>query len=480
MITALLASCGTPVNTNTGSDTGTNTSTDDSNVPTVPKPEPEIYTSTWQFTYEFFWDRSVLIGEPYACLLVDNMELVGFDGITIPTDIIAGDTITVQYTGSISVENNDIMEKMCLDGNVVSYAFGYANVAHLSGDDFSIEDIKENYDYENAYVILDRYGRFTTLDEYKGNEIYLVADQKRLQEFGEDEEGQTAKYPIACMLAYNPRELDDGANLRNQKVTIDLEPNNPSTSISSTDLSWRYAGYVGYNENGNLYIKYAPNFYNYLLLISCTGDTIEAWELIEEIVELEKIDISLVLLGNKIMIDFPSFDAYSLVQEELLDALSNLESVEKIEVGYKEASDSDKKVVGYELYQDFIPIDCESESILIKTYAEFTELFDLTDEENTSIREITEETFENNYVLFTLIGCGDCADEILIADARLIDGTLYFVQYDGYYTSGLHCDVALIVTRLVVIPKSDLGTTIPDEFDIKTISRDIYIEKVDE
>ena len=490
MLTVLLASCGTPVNTNTGNDTGTNTNTEDSNVTTVPEPEPKpnpkpelepnpepepnpeqkAQATTWQFVYKIWWDEKC---EPYTKLLVEDNRKLDIAEVVIPDDITAGDIITVEYIGSIVEQKSN--GRIYLDGELISYSFEYMDVTHLSGDDFNIEDIKENYDYENAYVILDRYGRFTTLDEYKGNEIYLVSDRKRLQELGVDEGTQSTKYPIACMLAYNPRDLDDGANLRSQKVTIDL--NDHHSIIMEDDVFFRYAGYVDYNENGNQYIKYAPNCYDYFALVSCNADTVEAWALIEEILEVAEINIELLLLDNNIMIEFPSFDAYSLVQEELLDGLSNLESVEKIEVDYIETNINNEEIKGYELYQNFVSIDCEN--IIIKTYTEFTELFDLSDDKNAELATITEQTFENNYLLFISVCCGHCADEIVITDVKFIDNILYFIQYDGYYTNDFHCEVAIDIPLLVVIPMSEIGTMIPEEFEIKTIDRDIYIENLD-
>ena len=183
--------------------------------PQDPKdPTEKVHTVTWQLNYDYGdWiitpDPSYV---PSANLLVDYGNLGrGFDGVVIPDDIVAGDTITIEYTGEITILES-YPARIQLDGEVKSYSFGYAEVTHYEGSEFSIERIKDCYDYKDAYVILDRSGKYVKLDEYTGNEIYLVTDQKKL--YGDDLGGiqdlkAPLKYPIACMLAYNPRGLED-------------------------------------------------------------------------------------------------------------------------------------------------------------------------------------------------------------------------------------------------------------------------------
>ena len=184
--------------------------------PQDPKdPTEKVNTVTWQFNYDYGdWIITPAPSyEPRADLLVDYGNLGrGFDGVVIPDDIVAGDTITIEYTGEITILES-YPARIQLDGEVKSYSFGYAEVTHYEGEDFSIEHIKACYDYKDAYVILDRSGRYVKLDEYTGNEIYLVTDQKKL--YGDDLGGiqdlkAPLKHPIACMLAYNPRGLEDG------------------------------------------------------------------------------------------------------------------------------------------------------------------------------------------------------------------------------------------------------------------------------
>ena len=159
----------------------------------------KINTLTWQFNYDygFHIEDSVTLLVNYGHLSDD------FGQITIPKDIVAGDTITINYTGSYTILES-YPSSIGLSGEVISYSFSYSNVISMFTENLTEEMLLE-YDAPNNYVILDRSGRFTTLDKYEGEMVYLVEDQRELKQRAED----TPIY-IACMLAYNPRDLEDG------------------------------------------------------------------------------------------------------------------------------------------------------------------------------------------------------------------------------------------------------------------------------
>ena len=468
----------TQTNTNTGTSTQTNTNTgtrEDIN------PE-DIQRSTWQLNFIYSHELSA-IGEPLASLLVDDCYLGGDFDIEFPDDITAGDTITVEYVGTISVQES-YPGRMILDGEVLSYSFNYADVIHLSGEEFSIENIKNNYEYKKARVIIDREGRYVSLNEYTGNEIYLVTDQEAL--YGDLEGIQDLPsplvMPVACMLAYNPRDVENGTDERTKKVTIDLGYHSSELVEILDNNGRRYAGYIGYNENGHQYIKYAPNTFSYYILVSCEYNANQACKLIDKEIENqhyeEYIKISNIELeNNQVLVVFPSFDTYKVIQEELLDSLSALDYVKGIEVDYIEASERNEILEGYELYTDFRRI--EENNKIIKTYEEFVSLFDLSDEKNAPIKSITEEIFEEHYFVFLSdFGYGHCVDELIVKDVRIIDRELYYSLYEYYH--GIHCEVAVEDMALIVVPKAELGGDIPEEFDDEQMSFNMYLEKVEE
>ena len=75
--------------TDTNDDSATDTSKD-TEKPEVPSKNTQ--TVTWQFNYDYGFHH-----ENSATLLVDYSKLVyGFENVTIPDDIVAGDTITVE------------------------------------------------------------------------------------------------------------------------------------------------------------------------------------------------------------------------------------------------------------------------------------------------------------------------------------------------------------------------------------------------
>jgi hypothetical protein len=94
------------------------------------------------------------------------------------------------------------------NGEVVSYFIEYATVLHLKDESFSVEKIKDYYSYKNDYVILNRSGEYVELDEYTGNEIYLVISQSAGDLSDVKEESSSTKALVACMLAYNPRDIE--------------------------------------------------------------------------------------------------------------------------------------------------------------------------------------------------------------------------------------------------------------------------------
>ena len=177
--------------------------TDNTQTPDAPSTE-KINTVTWQFDYAY-WDSSeTLTGESNTKLLVDGGILGGdFDGIVIPKDITAGDTITINYTGSYTILET-YPSYISLNGEVISYSFSYTNVIPVFTENLTEEMLLE-YDAPNNYVILDRGGRFTTLDKYEGQLVYLMEDRRELRQRTED-----TPFYVACMLAYDPRDLEDG------------------------------------------------------------------------------------------------------------------------------------------------------------------------------------------------------------------------------------------------------------------------------
>ena len=443
--------------------------------PNAPEPE-KIHTTTYQYTYDY---GEHILGE-LTLLCKGGYLSSSFGAIERPKDIVAGDIIKIVYTGKIMTQESYPSTHLLTNGRVISYSFEYASVIHLEGDEFSIEKIKSCYDYRYDYVILDRTGKYISLDEYTGTEIYLVTDQKRLPDYGWngdfsdlDVEQPDKIIPIASMFAYNPRDFEDGVNVRSQKVTINLNKHIEYPWWSSSPSN-KYAGYIGCNENLNQYIKYAPNTFSYSVKVTCKDSINEALALAQSVIK-DNPNILLSTLENQILLEFSNFDAYSAVQEELLDGLSNLESVEKIKVDYDETGVNAEEIESYKLYTGLKSPDIENK--LITTYADFIELFDLTDEQNAEISKITEKTFEYYYVLYYKFSKGKNAEWIAANEVKLIDGNIHGTLFEFYSSGEKDSSATWVCPALILIPKSDLGIETPEVTNIYFNKIKIYIDK---
>lgn len=447
------------------------------------KPEPDgTRTTYFQYTYDYGWH---ILGK-LTLLCKGGYFGNSFGTIERPEDIVAGDIIKLVHTGEIwTQESYPSRHGLSNDGHLISYSFEYAHVIHLTGEAFSIEKIKGCYDYKDAYVILDRTGKYVSLDEYTGTEIYLVTDQQRYAKIFENidpemEAVPDVNYPIASMFAYDPRDLEDGApvktvaELRNEKVSFELdyhEIGELEKEETEADSTKHQFGYLGTNESGNKYIIYAPNIYSYYVSIKCTDDFSGVESVIRKI-EYDYFDRShiggndethidtLELFDNEILITFPDFDSYALCQEELLNKLSALDSVLKISVSYINAQDGTKQVNNpYEYINLGYYWKLEEQNRIFRTYEEFSQAF--ADISTAALDEITAQTFESYYVFMVICTYSGDTHGFDISDAK-VDGNRVFFTTNKYVKSGLH-DMWLATDYcIVLVPKEELGE-LPNE-----------------
>lgn len=206
--------------TNTLSETQTNTQT---SAETNTSNTPQASVISWQFNYDYGFHRENIV----TLLVASSKLMTGFENVTIPDDIVAGDIINIEYTGKILTELSYPGSTSLYNGEVKSYSFTYANVIHLEGEELALQmpNIKLIYDFSDSYVILDRSGKYVSLDEYEGDELYLVTDQEKYEKIKEQiEDDVSGKYPVACMLAYNPRDLEDGNIIESPEPSDITEP----------------------------------------------------------------------------------------------------------------------------------------------------------------------------------------------------------------------------------------------------------------
>ena len=166
-------------------------------------------TVTLKFNYSYWSAIENENGEPFAELLLDDGILNSSFGIEIPDEITAGDTVTITYTGEI-VTLESYPATICLEyGEVKSYYFSYAQVTQIATEDI-INDMGKEYNLMTDYVILDRSGKYIALESYTGDMLYLVYDNlKAIQSRSQPSVFVDPRFQVACMLAYNPRDLGE-------------------------------------------------------------------------------------------------------------------------------------------------------------------------------------------------------------------------------------------------------------------------------
>lgn len=170
--------------------------------------DEDILEEIIEFKYVYHHRTDPTTKDYLATLLCGGSYLRdGFENVEIPKDIIAGDKIHIRYIGEMYTELSEPGKTYLHNGKIISYGFSFAEVLHVSKVENILSEVKSEYDLLSDYVILDTDGRYTKLDSYNGNELYLVVKQ-------DDDSTPTtevlsatdsSKKQITCMYAYNPR-----------------------------------------------------------------------------------------------------------------------------------------------------------------------------------------------------------------------------------------------------------------------------------
>lgn len=229
------------------------------------------------------------------------------------------------------------------------------------------------------------------------------------------------------------------------------------------------------NEDGNQYVVYAPNYYNYCIYVECIDTTADVWNKINileaDFLKKERVNIDAVILpDNVVMIVFPNFDSYSSCQEKLLNDLSELNSTERIIVDFFNAQNGTKII---ENSYDYIELEGDyifNKDTFIQSYEEFTTQFNDVLERNTDLQEISEKTFEENY-LFVIHH--NRYGKVEISDAMLHGDTIYFT-INRYEDGKLHDAILHMYECIVIVPKANIGE-LNQQIKIETVSVDIVI-----
>lgn len=235
----------------------------------------------------------------------------------------------------------------------------------------------------------------------------------------------------------------------------------------------RIIAIMGENEEGNEQIVYSPNAYQFYVSISCKDTLDEALEVVQVLIDSHfdglanggspttVIDVIKNNLSNTATILFPDFDSYYLCQENLLNGLSEKNSVLSIQVGYIDVQNGTTSPTN--IYEYINMGSTLKENRHIKSYDEFVYLLNNKIETNEELQKITPHTFENNYV-FVVINLH--YREFDISDAKLIGNTIYFTT-NCYGICGELVDaIEHFNACITIVPKTKLGN-LPEEITVR-------------
>ena len=126
----------------------------------------------------------------------------GFEAMEFPDwTIIAGDMLTLKYTGEIRTKEIFPGEHTIYNGELKSWKFDQTYI--IEEHDKTIEQLKEQYNIFQNYIITDQIGHYESLDSYSGSTFYLAVNLKAETEHNE----HSSRSPIAGVYSFNPRPL---------------------------------------------------------------------------------------------------------------------------------------------------------------------------------------------------------------------------------------------------------------------------------
>ena len=152
-------------------------------------------------------------GEKLAKLLLNDCYYKFSSDIELDKPAVAGDQLSITFDGDYSILGFSTGPGDCtVTGTIKDYSLIETQIIGLLVDEASMEAAIRNSGYvlDNEYVILDKEGRYTTLDEYPGSNLFLSVNQRKMAEYCTCPEGaQCEPCPIyiAGLYAYNPRSL---------------------------------------------------------------------------------------------------------------------------------------------------------------------------------------------------------------------------------------------------------------------------------
>lgn len=164
------------------------------------------------FIFDFVQNQE---GEYLASLYYNESGYYFSSNIELDKPLVAGDQLSITFKGDYSVACAETYPASCkVKGNIKSYSLIETQIYGIHVDDATIgviaNHIKSDYILDNEYVILDEEGRFTSLDDYDGQDLYLSCNKRKMDENCSCPDGaqcDVCPLYIAGLYAYDPRSV---------------------------------------------------------------------------------------------------------------------------------------------------------------------------------------------------------------------------------------------------------------------------------
>lgn len=168
---------------------------------------------TLVLTAGFIFDHMQNEGEPVAELLFDQSYYTFSSDIELDKPLVAGDQLIITFDGKYNAVCAEIYPAQCtVKGKIKDYYVQETYIVEITREDDETSDIaqavKRQYILDNEYVILDEEGRYTSLDEYNGDQLYLSYNRKEAEDNCHCPKGALCgpcPMYIAGIYAFNPR-----------------------------------------------------------------------------------------------------------------------------------------------------------------------------------------------------------------------------------------------------------------------------------
>ena len=141
--------------------------------------------------------------EPRAVIRFDGYDFsTGFEKIKYDYPIVGGDLLKIKYTGQIVSDYLDYPGALRINnGHIQSYSFEKTIMTLI--DNISVENFKKEYILKTDFIVLDKEGRISRLNEYEGTSFYISFDKREIPK--KYSETDYKSFPIMGIYAYNPR-----------------------------------------------------------------------------------------------------------------------------------------------------------------------------------------------------------------------------------------------------------------------------------